>query len=370
MTVETPLIERTKFFGNPSRAAGQISPDGQWLSWLGPSDGVLNIWVAPTANPAAARALTAEKVRPIRSYFWSPGSATVLYVNDQGGDENFKLFGVAVAGGEAKTLTPFDKTRTDILSVSLRVKDRILIIMNNRDPRWFDVHSLDLATGALSLVFENEGFGSFLVDRDFAVRGASRPRSDGGTQTIFRIEDGVAEPEPIDSVSFEDASTVYPLRFTTDGKTLYWIDSRGRDTAALVAQDMASGARTVLAEDPRVDIPFAMFNPTTGRVEAYPATYLTTEWIALDPGVKADLDFLQSALKGEISVMSRTEADDLWVVSVDAVTAPPAAYLYERAAREADPALRDAAGTRGRNARRPCIPWRSPRAMGWCSPPT
>ena len=333
MTDDAPLIERSKFFGNPSRAVGRISPNGQWLSWLAPRDGVLNIWVAPTADPAAARALTAEKVRPIRSYFWSPDSATVLYVNDQGGDENFKLFGVAVAGGEAKTLTPFDKTRTDILSVSLRVKDRVLIIMNNRDPRWFDVHSLDLATGALSLVFENDGFGSFLVDRDLAVRGAARPRSDGGTD-YYRIEDGVAGPEPLDSVSFEDAPTVYPLRFTTDGKTLYWIDSRGRDTAALVAQDVASGARTVLAQDPRVDIPGAMFNPTTGRVEAYPATYLTTEWIALDPAVKADLAFLQSTLKGEISVISRTEADDLWVVSVDTVTAPPAAYLYARAARK------------------------------------
>ena len=59
--------------------------------------------------------------------------------------------------------------------------------------------------------------------------------------------------------------TVDPLRYTADGKTLYWIDSRGRDTAALVAQDVASGARTVLAEDPRADIDGAMFNPLTGR---------------------------------------------------------------------------------------------------------
>jgi dipeptidyl aminopeptidase/acylaminoacyl peptidase len=124
------------------------------------------------------------------------------------------------------------------------------------------------------------------------------------------------------------------MRYTADGKTLYWIDSRGRDTAALIAQDVASGVRTVLAEDPRVDIAGAMFNPLTGRAEAYPTTYLTTEWIALDPGVKADLDFLQDALKGEISINSRTHADDLWLVGVDPVTSPPAAYLYERAGRK------------------------------------
>jgi dipeptidyl aminopeptidase/acylaminoacyl peptidase len=332
MTTEISLIERTKFFGNPTRAAGQISPDGRWLSWLAPRDGVLNIWVAPRADPAAARPLTAEKVRPIRSYFWSPDSAQVLFINDQGGDENFKLYGVAAEGGEARTLTPFDKTRTEILKVSPQVKDRILIGVNNRDPRWHDVYGLDLATGALDLVFENDGFGSFLIDQTLAIRGGSRPRPDGGID-YYRIENGVAGAEPIDSISFEDAPTVHPLRFTTDGETLYWIDSRGRDTAALVAQDTASGARTVLAEDARVDIPGAMFNPATGVVEAYPSTWLVTEWIALDAAVKADLDFLQSSLKGEIGINSRTHADDLWVVTVDTVTAPPAAYLYDRARR-------------------------------------
>ncbi len=333
MTADAPLIERSKFFGNPSRAGGQISPDGRWLSWLAPRDGVLNIWAAPRSDPGNGRPLTDEKVRPIRSYFWSPDSATVLYVNDQGGDENFKLYSVAAEGGAAKTLTPFDKTRTEIFKVSPQVRDRILVGVNNRDPRWHDVYALDLATGALSLVFENDGFGSFLIDQSLNVRGGARPREDGG-EDYHRIEDGVPGPEPIESVSFDDAPTVNPLRFTADGETLYWVDSRGRDTAALVAQDMASGARTVLAQDDRVDIPGAMFNPITGRVEAYPSTYLTTEWIALDPAVKADLHFLQGALKGEISIASRTHADDLWVVNVDAVTSAPAAWLYERAGRK------------------------------------
>jgi len=332
MPVDAPLIERAKFFGNPSRAGGQISPDGRWLSWLAPRDGVLNIWVAPRSNPSAARALTEEAVRPIRSYFWSPDSATVLYVNDQGGDENFKLYGVPASGGEAKTLTPFDKTQTQILKVSPQTPDCILIGVNNRDERWHDVYSLDLATGALSLVFQNDGFGSFLIDQSLTLRGGARPRQDGG-EDYYLIENGVAGAEPTESVSFDDAPTVNPLRFTADGKTLYWVDSRGRDTAALIAQDTGTGAKTVLAEDARVDIPGAMFNPITGQVEAYPATYLTTEWIALDPEVKADLDFLQGALKGEISITSRTHADDVWFLSVDAVTAAPAAWLYERASR-------------------------------------
>lgn len=47
---EIPLTPRTAFFGNPVKAGGQISPDGKWLSWMAPKDGVLNVWVAPAAS--------------------------------------------------------------------------------------------------------------------------------------------------------------------------------------------------------------------------------------------------------------------------------------------------------------------------------
>ena len=96
-----PLIERAALFGNPSRVAGRLSPDGHWLAWIAPRDGVLNVWVAPIDHPDQARALTDEKTRPIRQYFWAPDSSSILYVNDKGGDENFLLYKVAVKGGAA-----------------------------------------------------------------------------------------------------------------------------------------------------------------------------------------------------------------------------------------------------------------------------
>src|ERR1700757_1273398 len=101
-----PPLPRAKLFGNPTRAAAELSPDGKWLSWLAPRDGVLNIWVAPTADPGQAKPMTAEKLRPIRGYSWAPDSSMLLFVNDKGGDENFLLYGVDVASGQQRTLTP------------------------------------------------------------------------------------------------------------------------------------------------------------------------------------------------------------------------------------------------------------------------
>ena len=331
--VKAPLIERQKLFGNPTKSQGRLSPDGKWLAFIAPRDGVMNIWVAPIAAPDNAKPLTAEKTRPIRGYFWAPDSASILFVNDHGGDENFLLYGVNITTGEQKTLTPFEKTRVEVIGVSSHVKDHILIGLNNRDPKWHDVYSLALKDGALTKVLQNDGgYAGFLADEGLVLRGATRPNAAGGAD-FFRIAGNKVEDKPFASTGLEDALTTSPAGFTTDGKTLYWIDSRGRDKAVLIAQDVASGKTTVIAESNKADISGALSNPETGKVEAFAVTYLKTEWTAIDPAVKGDLEFLQKNLKGEIGVSSRTDADDLWTVGVDSVTGPPALYLYDRKAK-------------------------------------
>lgn len=330
-----PLIERVKLFGNPSRAAGTLSPDGNWLSWIAPRDGVLNVWIAPSDDPAAAKAITAERARPIREHFWAPDSRSVLYIQDKGGDENFLLYGVDVATGVETNLTPFENTRVVLVGSSVTIKDRILIGLNNRDPHWHDVHSLDLNSGALTELIRGDGYAGFLADDTLTLRLAVRPNAAGGMD-FFRIADGAVEDEPVASTGLEDALTTSPAGFTTDGATLYWLDSRGRNTAALIAQDVASGAATVLAEDARADIGGVLSDPKTGVIQAYSVNYLTTEWTAIDPGIGGDLAFLQARLPGSIAITSRTEADDKWTVLHDAVAASPALYLYDRAARTLD----------------------------------
>ena len=324
-----PLIERIKLFGNPSRAGATLAPDGKKLAWLAPRDGVMNIWVAPIDQLNEARPLTASKDRPIRVVFWSPDSAMVMYIQDKAGDENFLLYGVDVKSGVERALTPFEKTRVQIVSVSPLVKDRILVGLNNRDPQWHDIHSLDLKTGKLTEIMRGEGYAGFVADATHALRLALRPNAAGGMD-YFAISGGAVSAKPVASTNLDDSLTTSPAGFTTDGKTLYWIDSRGRNTAALVAQDAATGATRIIGENARADISSAMSNPRTGVVEAYAVTYLRDEWTAIDPVIGADLTWLRDQLKGDISVTSRTDDDRLWTVAVDPVVAPASVHLYDR----------------------------------------
>ncbi|MGK5024064.1 alpha/beta fold hydrolase [Janthinobacterium sp. RB2R34] len=325
----TPLIERAKIFGNPSKSGGRISPDGKWLSWIAPRDGVLNVWVAPASDSSHARVLTDEKLRPVRSSFWSPDSTVLLYIQDKGGDENFLLYGVDVASGKQISYTPFEKTRVRVIQISSKVKDRILVGINNRDARWHDVYSLELASGKLTLVQQNDGYAGYLADDTLTLRMASKARSDGGSP-YYRMVDGKVDTTPLTEVGLDDSQTTAPLGFTADGKTLYWTDSRGRNTSALLAQDVASGKSMVLAQDPRADIADALYDPRTGRAQAYGLEYLRQEYVPLSNDIRDDLAFLKKNVKGQFSVSSRTDADDKWLLSVDPVTAPASAWLYER----------------------------------------
>lgn len=330
--ITVPLIERAKLFGNPSRAGGKVSPDGKWLSWLAPRDGVLNVWIAPADRPMDGRPVTSEQARPIGQYFWAPDSGSLLYVQDKAGDENFLLYRAALDGGAETCLTPFENTRVTIVGTSVSIKDRILVGLNNRDPQWHDVYSLDLNTGALTEIMRGDGFAGFMADDTLTLRLAVRPNAEGGMD-FFRVRDGIVEPEPFAATTLEDALTTQPAGFTTDGRTLYWLDSRGRDTAALTAEDMTNGETRVIAEDPRADIGGVLAHPRTGIIEAYSVDYLREEWVALDEGVAETLGFLREHLEGDIEITSRTDADDKWTVAVDPVTAPPAVYLFDRTER-------------------------------------
>ena len=324
-----PLIAREALFGNPTRASAQISPDGAYLTWLAPRDGVLNIWLAPADDPDGARAITASTDRPIRQYFWAPDGKSVLYVQDKGGDENFLLYGVNVETGEETTLTPFEDTRVQIIGASTTIKDAILVSLNNRDPRFHDVYRLDLSSGELTKLIENEGYAGFMADDNLDVRVALRPNQTGGMD-VFKVEDNVIAAEPFSSTDMEDSLTTSPAGFTTDGKTMYWYDSRGRNTAALVAMDVATGETRVIAEDERADIGGSIRDQDTGEIEAYSVDYLKTEWTATDPDIKAALDFLDANLEGQYGIQSRTDDDRKWIVGNDPVVEPSAAYLYDR----------------------------------------
>ena len=335
MTLESAaLIPRKVLFGNPDKASPRISPDGSLLAFLAPVDGVLNVWVGPPDSPNAARPVTDDRERGIRIYFWAYTSHHVLYMQDQGGDEDWHVYSVDLATKETIDLTPLDGVHAQVQEVSHKFPREIIVGLNDRDPEYHDVYRVDIVTAERSLILRNDDFAELLTDDDYRVRLGTRMTPDGGSEVLMLTE--VDGWQPFMKVEMEDLFTTMPYGFDKSGTTLYLTDSRGRDTAVMAAIDLDRGEQSVIAEDSRADVSDVMLHPTENHVQAVAFTYERKQWHAVDDGIATDLDYLQSFADGDVGVFSRTLDDRQWIVGYLVDDGPVRYYRYDRDARQAE----------------------------------
>jgi dipeptidyl aminopeptidase/acylaminoacyl peptidase len=330
---KTGLIPRKVLFGNPDRTAVYLSPDGKQLSYLAPVNGVMNVWVAPVEKPADARPMTKDDRRGIRSYFWAYTSKHILYLQDQGGDENYHLYAVNLAAGETRDLTPLKKARADVVGVSHKFPSEVLIALNDRDPLYQDLQRVNLITGERRLVQKNTEFSSFVTDDDFHLRLACKFAPDGGT--VYLKPDATNGWSELLKVPVTDSMTTRPAGFDKTGQVMYLIHCHDCDTGTLARLDLRTGKQQLVAEDRRADCGSVLLHPTEKTIQATSFNYHRQRWEFKCPLCQADYDRLRKLQPGDITITSRTLDDQRWVVSFLVDDGPVRYYLYDRPTRKA-----------------------------------
>lgn len=335
---DASLPPRKLFFANPDRTAVKLSPDGSRVSFLSSVDGVLNVFVGPAEDPSRAVPVTADKKRGIRSYTWAFTGEHVLYRQDEGGDENFHVHVVDVKTKVDRDLTPLARVQARIEARSRKRPKEIVVALNDRDARYHDLWLVDVVSGEKKLLERNDGeMASFVTDEDLAVRVATKTKPDGSTELFERDLTKAKNKAPAPWVSFgtiplEDTLTTTPLAFDATGKTLYFTDSRGRDTAALVGLDTKTKKISVYVDDGQADVEGATFDPVTLKPQAAQASYEKARWHSVDASLSADLDILRELAKGDsFDIVTRTKDDSRWLVSVSASDGPTRYFRYDRA---------------------------------------
>jgi dipeptidyl aminopeptidase/acylaminoacyl peptidase len=327
------LIPRQILFGNPEKTSPRISPDGKFLSYLAPRDGVMNIWVAPVDKLDEAEPVTADKKRGIRSHSWAYTSRHILYSQDKNGDEDFHVYRVDLETKKTTDLTPLKKVRAQIEAVSHKFPTEILIGLNDRNPQFHDVYKVNLETGAKELVQKNTGFAGFVTDDDYRVRFASKFTADGGS--LYLKPDGKGGWSDFLKIPMADSLTTAIAGFDKSGDALYLLDSRGRNTSALAVLDLKTGKQSVIAQDARTDAGGVIAHPTEKTIQAVSFTYERTRWEFKDDKVADDFKQLARVADGDISVASTTLDDQQWVVSFLMDNGPVRYYLYNRPTQKA-----------------------------------
>jgi dipeptidyl aminopeptidase/acylaminoacyl peptidase len=330
------LIPREVLFGNPERVSPHISPDGSQLAWIAPRDGVLNVWAAPVTPAgvdwAAAKVVTDDTDRGIRSFTWARDGQHLLYVQDTGGDENWRLYDVDMDTMARRDLTPFEDIQARIIATRKSHRNEVLVAMNRENPQLHDVFKLDLTTGELDKLIENPGYAGWLADEDMVVRGAIAPLPDGGFDLLVR-DSADADWRTLLTITADDAPASDVLAFTGDGNSLLAISSAGTDTGRLVKIDLASGDAQVLLEDPEADVAGAMLHPDTREPQIVEVLKDRTEYHVLDPAVQADWEAIEALHHGDPQPIGRDEADSTWLIAFMDDAGPTQYYAFDRATR-------------------------------------
>jgi dipeptidyl aminopeptidase/acylaminoacyl peptidase len=336
---QPPIIDRNLFFGEIAIAGAQISPDGRFISFLKPYKGTRNIWVKGADEPfSAARPLSAEAARPIRSYFWSHDSKYILYSQDSGGDENFNIYAIdPTLAADPKTgvpptrpLTNLKGVRTQIFSVPRAKPDILYIGLNDRDPRWHDLYELRISTGEKTLLRKNtENIAGWVFDHDGALRLAARTNSTGDMEMLRVDADGFKQ---IYICSVLETCDIYG--FDAANEQAYLVTNKGPlDLIELDLLNPATGSTTKVESDPekRVDIANGKLSEVDHRILFTEYEDDTVRRYFKDKAFEKDYHWLQSKLPGRQIAFGATSNDEnLWIVSAYSDTEPGVTYVWNR----------------------------------------
>jgi len=325
---ETSLIPRGALFGNPVRAQARLSPDGRYISFLAPKDGILNVWLAPFGKIGAAKPITNDRKRGIHQHYWAEDGRHVLFLQDEGGDENWRVYSVDVETGRQVDLTPLEKVHAEIVGLSHQRPEVALISLNDRKPEWHDLYEIDVSTGARRLIETNDQqFAGYLEDLQLRPRLAVKTLPDGGGELYRRTAQGW---ESFMTYGQADSLTLRPLVIEEGGTTALLLSAVDRDKAALVRIDLVSGKQTVIGQSDKADVSDVWLDPRTRTPQAYGVEYLTEEFFPLTPAATKDIEHLQAAVGPQFQVVSRTNDDTKWVVVVNDPVHVTTSYLYDR----------------------------------------
>ncbi len=328
------LIPRDALLGNPERLKPQISPDGTRLAWLQPDDkNVLQIFVRSMGGTDDAP-VTQDKKRGIRSYQWAEDSRSLLFLQDNDGDENFHVFALDLETKNVRDLTPFQGVRASIVDTHPRFPDVVLVALNLRDRKAFDVHKVSLKTGAIELDTQNPGdVRQWLTDSNMQVRAALVASSDGGQE--IRVRDTVRLPwRSLVKVGPEETLDLYG--FTFDNKSVFIGTTIGTDTQRVVEKNLKTGSEHIIAKSDTSDPTNVLVHPTKFEIHGVAFDVAgRNEWTVLDSSLRDALAAVKAQTDGDVDVLSRDNADQQWVLQVTQDKAPVGYWLYERGPKRA-----------------------------------
>ncbi len=323
----TRLIPLEDFFRNPEKTRFQISPNGEYLTYMAPWENRLNVFTQHLESGKEFR-VTSEKDRNVSGYFWGSNSR-IVFLKDKGGDENFHLYSVSPEGKDELDLTPFDGVTTQIIDDLPENEEEMIIGLNLRNKEIFDAYRININTAALVMEAENPGnITEWGTDHNGIIRLAIT--TDGVNNTLLYRESHLYPFHELITTHFRES--LAPLFFTFDNKQFYALSNLDRDKAAIVLFDPASKKESeVLYQHGEVDLGGLSFSRKRKVLTNYSFTDWKRQIVFLDTESEKIFKRIEKELlQGEIVITSHDKEETKFLVRTFSDRSLGAYYLYDK----------------------------------------
>jgi len=325
--VKAKKIPLENFFKNPDKSGYQISPNGEYYSYMAPYENRMNVFIQKRGEGESIR-LTSETDRDIAGYFW-PNDEQIVYLKDTGGDENYRLYVANIDGTNNVCLTNFEGVRTQIIDDLPDQKDVMIIGLNKRNPQVFDPYRLNLKTGEMEMIAENPGnIQGWMLDHDGKLRVAVAI-VDGVNQAFLYRPTEKDDWQTILTTNFKEGFS--PQFFTFDNKNIIGTSNIGRDKSAVVEFNPETGKEVKLMyKNDDYDVNNVSYSRKRNVITAASYTGWKRERHFFDKQTEEMFNKLQAHLPGyEIAISSSDDDETTYIVRTYSDKSLGSYYIYD-----------------------------------------
>ncbi|MDR2682392.1 MAG: S9 family peptidase, partial [Dysgonamonadaceae bacterium] len=228
------------YFARPKASSFQLSPNGKYMSYREKDENnKRHVFVKEIATGKTQRIIE-EKEELIRGYGWI-NDERLVYVMDQGGNENYHIYATNIDGSNTLDLTPFEGVRAGISNMLKEQKDYIIITMNKNNKQVFEPYKLNIVTGEMVQLFENKDVENPIQGYDFDKDGELRAYAkmvNGVEMELYYKDLSTGEFQLVKRTKWDDSFGIVAFNYSSGNKDeAFVVTNLDNDKAHIVLYD-------------------------------------------------------------------------------------------------------------------------------------